>query len=209
MEIITTGPAPSRDTPLEAREQRRNERRTRLVEAAMHLFATRGFNVTSVDDIVAAAHTSKSAFYEFWGSKEDCVRDQLVEQGGALINAVFIAAAEGVDHRDRLRRGIGRFVGLCMEFRELASVMLVEAVGVSPAVEAARHAVQDRFAHLIEAEVRANAPDDGFYELVDPAVFGRAVVGACYEATAHSLRNPGTDVGTLARGLASIFAPEH
>ena len=190
------------------RESRRYERKARLVNAALRLFSTEGFNETSVDDIVAAARTSKSAFYEFWSSKEDCVRDQLSEQGGSLIDRVFTVAAEGVDHRDRMRRGLAYFISECATQRELARVLLVEAVGVSPAVEAARHAVQDHFAHIIEAEVRRNASGDNFYAEIDPAVFGRAVVGAVYEATAHFLREPDIDTDQLIRGLCAIFAPE-
>jgi AcrR family transcriptional regulator len=190
------------------REARRQERKARLVAAALRLFSTEGFNETSVDDIVAAARTSKSAFYEFWGSKEDCVRDQLSEQGGALIDRVFTAAAAGADHRDRLRRGIAYFVTECDRHRDLARVLLVESVGVSPAVEAARHAVQDHFAHIVEAEVRRNAAADAFYREIDPAVFGRAVVGAVYEATAYFLREPDVATEQLVRGLCAIFAPE-
>src|SRR5258708_38309272 len=92
------------------RESRRQERKARLVNAALRLFSTEGFNETSVDDIVSAARTSKSAFYEFWSSKEDCVRDQLSEQGGALIDRVFTIAANGADQRDRMLRGSVYFV---------------------------------------------------------------------------------------------------
>lgn len=201
--VSTEAAAPVRSP----RDSRRLERKGRLVTAALRLFASQGFNETSVDDIVAAARTSKSAFYEFWSSKEDCVRDQLSEQGGGLIDRVFAEAAEGADHRDRMRRGIARFVEECAAQRELARVLLVEAVGVSPAVEAARHAIQDHFAHIIEAEVRSNAADDPFYADIEPEVFGRAVVGAVYEATAHFLREPTVEAEQLVRGLSAIFAP--
>ncbi len=203
--MSTEAAAPATRTP---RESRRIERKDRLVAAALRLFAEEGFNETSVDEIVAAARTSKSAFYEFWSSKEDCVRDQLSEQGGDLIDRVFAAAAEGADHRDRMRRGIACFVHECVAQRELARVLLVEAVGVSPAVEAARHAIEDHFAHIIEAEVRSNAADDAFYADIEPTVFGRAVVGAVYEATAHFLREPTVETEQLVRGLSTIFAPE-
>ena len=202
--VIASTPRPAEPTP---RETRREARKARLVEAALHLFATQGFNETSVDDVVAMARTSKSAFYEFWGSKEDCVRDQISAQGSALLEVVFTEAAEGADHRDRMRRGIASFVRECLARRQLARVLLVEAVGVAPAVEAARHAMEDHFAHLIEAEVRRNAGDDPFYEQIDAAVFGRAVVGATYEATAYFLREPEVDAEGLIRGLCAIFAP--
>ena len=190
------------------RELRREARKRRLVETALRLFAVDGFNETSVDDIVAGARTSKSAFYEFWTSKEDSVRDLLEEHGGALIADVFTSSAEGVDHRDRLRRGIARFVRYCAGEAQLARLLLVESVGVNPQVEDARHRVLGRFAHIVEAEVRAHGAGDPFYREIDPEVFGRAVVGAVYEATAHFLVDPDTDVEALIRGLCAIFAPE-
>ncbi len=177
------------------------------MDAAVTLFAERGFNGTSVDDIVATARTSKSAFYEFWGSKEDCVRQLLEELGGAVVESVFAAASAGHDHRDRLRRGIAEFVNRCFEQRRLARVLLVESVGVNAAVEEVRRRLQDRFAHLVEAEVRSNAAGDLLYERVDPQVFGRAVVGAVHETTSHFLTLDDTDVEAVIRGLCSVFAP--
>jgi len=49
--------------------------------------------------------------------------------------------------------------------------------------------------------------DDVFYAIVDPVVFGRAVVGAVSEATGHFLGRPGADPEALADGLCRIFAP--
>jgi AcrR family transcriptional regulator len=190
------------------REERREARRQRLTDAAVRLFASKGFNDTSVDDIVAAARTSKSAFYEFWSSKEDCVRSLLDEMGGVVVNAVFEASAAGADHRDRLRRGIAEFVHRCYTYSDLARVLLIESIGVGPAVEEARHRFQARFAHLIEAEVRHNAGDDPYYEKVDPEVFGRAVVGAVHEATVHFLTQTDSDPEKVIGGLSAIFAPD-
>lgn len=156
---------------------------------------------------MARAKTSKSAFYEFWSSKEDCVRALLDEMGTLVVEAVFVEAAHGADHRDRIRRGIAEFVNECWDHQALARVLLVESVGVSPAVEEARRRFQARFAHLVEAEVRSNAGDDSFYESIDPDVFGRAVVGAVHEAVAHFLTVSGADRASVIRGLTTIFSP--
>jgi len=68
--------------------------------------------------------------------------------------------------------------------------------------------VLGRFAHIVEAEVRAHGAADPFYRDIDPEVFGRAVVGAVYEATSHFLVDPDVDLEALIRGLCAIFAPE-
>ena len=96
----------------------------------------------------------------------------------------------------------------CASRAQLARVLLVESVGVNLAVEEARHRVLGRFAHIVEAEVRAHGAGDPFYGEIDPEVFGRAVVGAVYEATSHFLVDPEVDLEALIRGLCAIFAPE-
>ena len=194
--------------PLATRLERKEARRRRLLAATLVILAERGYNEKSVDQVVAQARTSKSSFYEFFDSKEDCVRDLLTAEGGSLIHAVTSAAAQGTGHRDRMRRGITAFVRSCAEQRELAQVLLVESVGISERIEAVRHELQGRFAAVVEEEVRrAAADEDVFYAAVDPVVFGRAVVGAVNEATGHFLDRPGADPEALADGLCRIFAP--
>ena len=194
--------------PVATRQERKEARRRRLLAAALLILAGRGYNDTSVDQVVAQARTSKTTFYEFFDSKEDCVRDLLAREGGSLIHTVTAAAAQGADHRDRMRRGITAFVHACAAQRELAKVLLVESVGISERIESVRNELQGRFAAVVEEEARRAAADaDVFYAAVDPVVFGRAVVGAVSEATGHFLGRPGADPERLADGLCRIFAP--
>lgn len=191
-----------------AREERKEARRSRVLGAALRILAERGYNETSVDQIVAEARMSKTTFYEFFQSKEDCVRDLLAREGGSLIHTVTSAAAQGTGHRDRMRRGIRAFVHACAGQGALARVLLVESVGVSERIEQVRHELQGRFAAVVEEEARQAAGDgDDFYAAVDPVVFGRAVVGAVNEATGHFIGRAGADPEALANGLCRIFAP--
>jgi AcrR family transcriptional regulator len=51
-------------------QQRSEETRARIIEAAIKLFSNHGFNTTSVDDICAEAGISKGAFYHHFESKQ-------------------------------------------------------------------------------------------------------------------------------------------
>lgn len=51
-------------------QQRSEETRTRIMDAAVKLFSTRGFAAASVDDICAEAGISKGAFYHHFESKQ-------------------------------------------------------------------------------------------------------------------------------------------
>jgi AcrR family transcriptional regulator len=189
------------------RDARLDRRRRRIASAALALFATRGYNATSVEEVVAAAKVSKSAFYEFFTSKEDCFRELLDLEGGALIRDVLSAAATGHDHHERLRLGITTFVRSCFERSSVARLLIVESVGLSESVDTVRYELQRRFADAVAEEVRHAIPHDRFYADKDPEVFGRAVVGAVSDAVGYFLTHPGGDAESLAKGLCRIFAP--
>ncbi len=189
------------------RDARIDRRRRRIADSALYLFATRGYNITSVDDIVARAKTSKSAFYEFFKSKEECFRDLLAAEGGALIHDVLADAASGHNHHQRLRLGITRFVHSCFERSSVARLLIVESVGLSAGVDEVRHELQSRFADAVAEEVRHATLHDPFYADKDPQVFGRAVVGAVSDSVGYFLTHPGMDAESLADSLCRIFAP--
>jgi AcrR family transcriptional regulator len=189
------------------RDARLEKRRRRLGDAALVLFATRGYNATSVEEIVERARMSKSAFYEFFTSKEDCFRELLELEGGALIHDVLASAATGRNHHERLRLGITTFVRSCFERSSVARLLIVESVGLSEGVDEVRHELQGRFADAVGEEVRHAMAHDPFYADKDPRVFGRAVVGAVSDAVGHYLTHPGMDAESLAESLCRIFAP--
>jgi len=189
------------------RDARLERRRRRIASAALALFSTRGYNATSVEEVVAGARVSKSAFYEFFTSKEDCFRELLEQEGGALIHDVLAAAATGHDHHERLRLGITTFVLSCFERSSVARLLIVESVGLSESVDTVRHELQSRFADAVAEEVRHATGHDPFYGDKDPQVFGRAVVGAVSDAVGYFLTHPGVDAESLAGSLCRIFAP--
>jgi AcrR family transcriptional regulator len=177
------------------------------MDAALELFAELGYEETSVGAIVARARMSKSAFYEHFSSKEHCFRELLAAEGGDLIRDVLSEAATGHNHHERLRLGIARFVHECFERSTVARLMIVESVGLSASVDEVRHELVGQFADAVAEEVRHAMAHDAFYEDKDPAVFGRAVVGAVNDAVSYFLTHPGVDADDLAASLCRIFAP--
>ena len=82
----------------------------RMVEVALRLFAEKGFEGTSVQDVVGAAGVTKGAMYHYFGSKDDLLAEiynrvlrlqmerltSFVEQDGPVAQRVFDAAADVV-----------------------------------------------------------------------------------------------------------------
>jgi AcrR family transcriptional regulator len=200
---VPAGPS-GREARLIARQELR---RVRLLRAALHLFAERGYEETAVGAIVARARMSKSAFYAHFTSKEHCFREVLAAEGGALIREVLAEAATGRNHHERLRFGITRFVRTCFERSTVARLLIVESVGLNAAVDEIRLELQGQFAQAVSEEVRHARAHDPFYADKDPQVFARAVVGAVNDVVSYYLTHPGVDADSLAAGLCRIFAP--
>ncbi|WP_456636757.1 TetR family transcriptional regulator [Bradyrhizobium sp. USDA 10063] len=76
------------------RARKRQETREKLTRAAMALFLERGFEATTLDDIVAAADISRRTFFHYFASKEDVVFAWQEESTAALIAAVAARPAD-------------------------------------------------------------------------------------------------------------------
>lgn len=74
IDAVATDPSstPSNEKPRRARRTRMTgaERRAQLLEVGRTLFATKGFEATSVEEIAAKAGVSKPVVYEHFGGKE-------------------------------------------------------------------------------------------------------------------------------------------
>lgn len=66
--------------------------REALVDAAFRLFGERGFEQTTVDDIVALAGVGRRSFFRYFPSKEDVVFPD--HEGGLAAMTAFLAAAD-------------------------------------------------------------------------------------------------------------------
>ena len=61
------------------REQKKQETRNSIIQAAVALFSEQGYDVTTIDDIVARANYSRSTFFRLFGTKEDVVFGEMSE----------------------------------------------------------------------------------------------------------------------------------
>lgn len=94
----------SMSTTISRHERRRRETADRLLEAAGHLFGTRGVQATSVADICARADVAHQTFFNHFPTKQDVVREIARRGLDFLLDAIETAHREGRDTTDRLRR---------------------------------------------------------------------------------------------------------
>ena len=77
-----------------ARARRQSAVRARLTAAALELFRERGYDATTVGDIVAAGQTSRSTFFRYFGTKDDVVLNRLDDVGADWVRHYRALLAE-------------------------------------------------------------------------------------------------------------------
>jgi AcrR family transcriptional regulator len=166
--------------------ERQEERRRRLIEAGLDLFATQGYLATSIEEICAAAGISTRNFYEQVDGREGLLvllHDIAMQRARqAVVDA--LAGASPDDVLARVRAPLSAFVEAMTADPRWARIAYVEVVGISPAVERRRHMWMNRFARLMAAEADAIA-DRGLAPRRDHELTAVALVGAIDRLIVH------------------------
>jgi len=153
--------------------------KTRILDAALNVFANKGYYDTRMDEIVDESHTSKGAIYFHFPNKERLFL-ALVDQFADLLERRVVEAIEPEEKGiARVRVALETTLETFGKYRRPAKILLVQAVGLGAPFENKRNEVNDRFANLIETYLQ-EAIEVGDIEQVDTEVVAYAWMGAIY-----------------------------
>lgn len=167
-------------TPKEVQE-RKDANRRRILETAARVFAERGYNNTTVKQIVDEAGMSVGSFYFYFKNKEDLLETLYDEISSMILSAIERDVATGALGVMEKACGV---VAITFAFfqkrRELAKVMLIEAVGLNPHFEQKR--VEALKGLLIGSVQSLEAfQKSGHINVLDVKVAAMALHGATYQ----------------------------
>ena len=108
---------------MQAREQR-NDKRARILDAAVKVFAERGYFSSTVAEIARAAGVADGTIYLYFKSKDDLLLRLFDEKMTQLLAEAKAALAEERDAPSRLKRFIQLHFSLVEKNPDLASVLV-------------------------------------------------------------------------------------
>jgi TetR/AcrR family transcriptional regulator, fatty acid metabolism regulator protein len=154
--------------------------RDRILEAALDIFARKGYHRAIVDDIVRASGTSKGAVYHHFPNKEAVFLALVDDFAARLATAVAetIAARQGA--LSKVEGALTAALATFADNERLARLILLEAVSLGPTYQAKRAEVADRFAALIQNYLD-EAAADGSIPPLDTRIATLAWLGAINE----------------------------
>ncbi len=137
-------------------DERRAERRGRLLASALELFGGEGYARTGIERLCAHAGVTARHFYEEFGSREGLLRALYDEVVTYCVDAVAQAVADAPDEAEpMIRAGLDAFVHAMLDDPRRARISCLEVVGVSPALEAHRRDVLRLYADLVRDRAAA------------------------------------------------------
>jgi AcrR family transcriptional regulator len=115
------------------REQKRDRTKAAILEAAIALFESRGYDETTIADIAAAAGISPRTFFSYFASKDELVFDGAESQ----IDAAYAAIAErrpGDSTTEVLLRGLTGVIDSGHDYLDRHSELRFRLIQTVPAV---------------------------------------------------------------------------
>lgn len=128
---------------------RTRERNQRILDAALSVFSTRGYRDAVVDDIAAAADTSKGGVYFHFPGKQAIFLALLDRSAGVFLSRVAAAVEAERDPVAKVDAALLAVLRLFGTHRALARLFMVEAMGAGAEFHQKMTGIYDQFAGFI------------------------------------------------------------
>lgn len=189
----------------------RADRERQMIEVAEQVFAERGYQAASMDEIADLVGVSKPMLYAYFGSKEGLLLACIQRARAELHDVTTTAIASGGTARDVLRRGLVAHFRFIDSHARAWAILRTEAALVGAAADEVER-VRSQQARLIAGSTAAFAPE------ADPIVveaYAQLLVGATERLSLWRNRHPHLTPETTAdliltiiwNGLATLIDP--
>jgi AcrR family transcriptional regulator len=154
--------------------------KSRILDAALDVFASKGYHDASVDEIVERSETSKGSIYFHFPNKQKLFLALVDKFADLLERRIIEAISEEEEGIHRVNAALQACLDTFGKYRPLTKILLVQALGLGALFEDKRREVNDRFAHLIKTYLD-QAILVGDIDPVDSEVVAYIWLGAIYE----------------------------
>lgn len=161
--------------------ERQERRRELLLQAALELFGTIGYPITTIRGLCEHAGLNERYFYESFRTRESLLFELYEQVANEVTEAAVQAVADAEqDLEARARAGLQAFFRLLTNDVRKARVLSIEVVGVNDQLEHRRRQTLHAFAEFLNQQAfELITPTATPY--MDPMLTARALVGATNE----------------------------
>jgi AcrR family transcriptional regulator len=171
------------------------ERRAQIIEAALACFTRKGYNNTTMDDIVAESGLSKGSLYWYFKGKDDLFAEAVWSIFADVGEEVMAAMVAGTTASDQLRRIAQVTAGFSKAFEGYFGLIL-EFWSSSPSREKAGTmwmGMLEQYKDIVMATIEAGVKS-GEFKPIDAESLVWAMMAAYDGLAAYSVFKPDLDL---------------
>lgn len=138
----------------QSRHERESDRRTRILAAALQLFAARDYDSVTVADVCALAKVSKRYFYDHFLDREDLLLAVHREQNDWLLDGIIAAVPKRPETVEVVfRTSMAALVRLLLEHPDRGRVVYINAPRMEPRRRSVMRKDAETFGRLVRRAI--------------------------------------------------------
>lgn len=163
------------------KDRRKNDKYNRILEAAIRIFAQKGFFQSRVSDIAREAGVADGTIYLYFRNKDDLLISIFEEKMREAIEIFQRKLAEFQDAESKFRKFVEVYLYLFENNPDLASVLQVELRQSARFMKEYKKVELKRFLDLIGQIIEQGQEEGVFRKEISPSIAKRFVFGALDE----------------------------
>jgi AcrR family transcriptional regulator len=136
-------------------EERKRDQVQRLLDAAVEIFAARGFAGATVELIIERARMSRKTFYEHFEDLRDALLTLVARGADRAFESVEAAVSAESDPIAQLRVGVRAFLSIVAQNAAISRVVFREVRAAGPKFEQHRERILGRYVALLVSRLAA------------------------------------------------------
>lgn len=182
------------------------DKRRRILDAAVSVFAQHGFYNAKVAQIAKQAGVADGTIYLYFKNKEDILIQVFIDAMDEILRRQDAALADVTDAAERLRTFIRVHFASVAESRAMAEVITVELRQSAKFMRNTDMKPFGRYLAMIAQIVEGGVADGSFASSSEPRLIARAIFGAVDElALAWAMANRNTSLDEASSRVAEFF----
>ena len=166
-----------------------NKTKRKIFETSMKLFAEKGYDATSIEEITATVGVAKGTLYYHFSSKEE-IFNFLVEEGIKLLqNSIAIKTSKLSNYIDKIKAIVLIQIKIVVKYEDIITILLSQFWGKGARNQKCKKHIYD-YINTIENIVK-NGIDKGQIKKGDAESIASEIYGLICSALVYKLRNNG------------------
>lgn len=185
--------------------QKKDAKRTAMMQTAVQVFAEKGYHAATVRDIVQKAGVAIGTFYFYFPDKETLFVYLYEETGEFLIQTLEQAINSKSHLHQQVLAGIQAYVNIALYEPAVVHLMLVGGIGAVPSLADKRAIFRERVTQIWQRPLDM-AYDSDNLSAQNTRRAAEAIAGACDEVILNLLAQPdGENDGSAAVRDLTLF----